>query len=165
MTKTEANLQQAFAGESQAHRKYLAYAKKAEQEGFVNVARLFRTTAEAEAIHALGHLNAMDGVKSTAENLQAAIEGETYESTAMYPAMLDQAQQENHKAKRMFGYAKQAEAVHARLYEMALQAVIQGKDLAESNIYLCPVCGYVELGQPPATCPICGLKGEKFIQV
>lgn len=165
MTKTEDNLKEAFAGESQANRKYLAFAKKAEQEGFLNVARLFRTAAEAEAIHAAGHLSALGGIRSTADNLKAAIEGETHEYTEMYPPMLDLARQENHKAKRMFGYAKEAEAVHARLYQLALEAVSQGKDLAESRIFLCPVCGHIELGAPPATCPICGIKADKYIQV
>lgn len=162
---TEANLKEAFAGESQANRKYLAFAKKAEQEGFANVARLFRTAAEAEAIHALGHLNALDAIQSTADNLRAAIEGETEEFTHMYPPMVEAAQAENHKAKRMFAYALKAEAVHAQLYKLALEAVTQGKDLTETSFYLCPVCGHIELGNPPAACPICGVKGDKFIQV
>jgi rubrerythrin len=165
MTKTEANLKEAFEGESQANRKYLAFAKKAEQDGFRNVARLFRTAAEAETVHALGHFSAMDGVKSTADNLRAAIEGETHEYTEMYPPMLEEAVAENHKAKRMFGFAKKAEAVHAQLYKLALEAVAQGKDLSETNFYLCPVCGHVEMGAPPAECPICGLKADKFVQV
>lgn len=165
MATTETNLKEAFAGESQANRKYMAFAKKAEQEGFVNVARLFRTAAEAETIHAMGHLNAMDAIKSTADNLRAAIAGETYEYTEMYPPMLTQAQTENHKAKRMFGYAVEAEAVHAELYKLALEAVSQGKDLADTKFYLCPVCGHIEAGNPPATCPICGIKGEKYVQV
>jgi len=165
MATTETNLKEAFAGESQANRKYMAFAKKAEQEGFVNVARLFRTAAEAETIHAMGHLNAMDSIKSTVDNLRAAIAGETYEYTEMYPPMLTQAQTENHKAKRMFGYAVEAEAVHAELYKLALEAVAQGKDLAETKFYLCPVCGHIEAGNPPATCPICGIKGEKYVQV
>jgi len=165
MATTETNLKEAFAGESQANRKYTAFAKKAEQEGFVNVARLFRTAAEAETIHAMGHLNAMDAIKSTADNLRAAIAGETYEYTEMYPPMLTQAQAENHKAKRMFGYAVEAEAVHAELYKLALETVSQGKDLAETKFYLCPVCGHIEAGNPPATCPICGIKGEKYVQV
>jgi rubrerythrin len=165
MATTEANLQEAFAGESQAYRKYMAFAKKADQEGFVNVARLFRTAAEAEAIHALGHLNALDGVKSTADNLRAAVEGETHEFTEMYPPMVNQAQAENHKAKRMFAFATQAEAVHAQLYKLALEAVAQGKDLAETKFYLCPVCGHIELGNPPAACPICGVKGSMYVQV
>jgi rubrerythrin len=165
MTTTENDLKVAFAGESQANRKYLAFAKKAEQEGFNNIARLFRTAAEAETIHALGHLNALDGVKSTAENLRAAVEGETYEYTEMYPPMLDLALKENHKAKRMFGYAAKAESVHAQLYKLALEAVAQGKDLGETKFYVCPVCGHIELGNPPATCPICGVKGDKYVQV
>jgi rubrerythrin len=165
MATTEFNLKEAFAGESQANRKYLAFAKKAEQEGFGNVARLFRTAAEAEAIHALGHLNSLNGVQSTADNLRAAVEGETHEFTEMYPPMLELAQKENHKAKRMFEYATKAEAVHAQLYKMALEAVSQGKDLAETKFYLCPVCGHIELGNPPASCPICSVKGEKYIQI
>jgi rubrerythrin len=165
MATTETNLKEAFAGESQANRKYLAFARKAEQEGFGNVARLFRTAAEAETIHAWAHLHAMDTVKSTADNLRAAIEGETYEFTQMYPPMLEQAQTENHKAKRMFGWAAKAEAVHAQLYKLALETVAQGKDLAETNIYLCPVCGHIELGNPPDKCPICGVKKETYIQV
>ena len=165
MTTNEANLKEAFAGESQANRKYLAFAKKAEQDGFVNVARLFRTAAEAETIHAMGHLNALDMVKSTAENLRAAVEGETHEFKEMYPPMLSQAQADNHKGKRMFGWAMKAEAVHADLYKLALEAVLQGKDLAETSFYLCPVCGHIEAGNPPAVCPSCGTKGEKYIQV
>jgi rubrerythrin len=165
MTTTENDLKAAFAGESQANRKYMAFAKKAEQEGFHNVARLFRTAAEAETIHALGHLNALDAVKSTAENLRAAVEGETYEYTEMYPPMLDAALKENHKAKRMFGYAAKAEEVHAKLYQLALAAVTQGKDLQETKFYLCPVCGHIELGNPPEVCPICGVKGEKYVQI
>jgi rubrerythrin len=165
MATTESNLKEAFAGESQANRKYLAFAKKAEQEGFTNIARLFRAAAEAETIHALGHLAAMDGVGSTADNLRVAVAGETYEYTEMYPLMLEQAITDDHRAKRMFRYAVKAEAVHAKLYQMALEAVVQGKDLAETKFYLCPVCGHIELGAPPESCPICGAKGEKFVQV
>lgn len=165
MADTDSNLKEAFAGESQANRKYLAFAKKAEQEGFSNVARLFRTAAEAETIHALGHFNAMGGVGSTADNLRAAIAGETYEYTEMYPPMLQQAIADDHRGKRMFGYAMKAEAIHAKLYQAALEAVAQGKDLAETRFYLCPVCGHIELGTPPATCPICGTKTEKFVEV
>ena len=162
---TETNLREAFAGESQANRKYLAFAKKADQEGFANVARLFRTAAEAETIHALAHLDALDAVQSTRDNLRTAVEGETYEFTEMYPPMLELAQKENHRAKRMFGYATKAEAVHARLYAMALEAVSDGKDLDEAKFFLCPVCGHIELGNPPDSCPICGAKKEKFRQV
>jgi len=163
MTDTIKNLKEAFAGESQANQKYRAFAKKAEQEGFVNVARFFRTAAEAECIHAEGHLKALEGISSTAENLQAAIDGETYEFTEMYPPMLEQAEADEHKAKRMFRYAVEAEAVHAKLYKQALEAVRQGKDL-DVDFYLCPVCGNIEFGKPTEDCPICGTKAEKFIQ-
>ncbi len=165
MASTDTNLQEAFAGESQANRKYLAFAKKAEQEGFANVAKLFRTAAEAETIHAMGHLAAMGAVGTTADNLKAAMEGETYEFTQMYPPMLDLAETDGHKAKRMFAYAMKTEEVHARLYKAALEAVAQGKDLAETSFYLCPVCGHIELGNPPESCPICGTKGDRFVQV
>lgn len=164
MTTTLDNLKEAFAGESQANQKYRAFAKKAEQDGLLNIARLFRTTAEAERIHAEGHLKSLDGVGSTAENLQAAIDGETYEFTTMYPPMLAQAETDDHKAKRMFGYAVQAEAVHAKLYKMALEAAKQGKDL-DVEFYLCPVCGYIEIGKPTEACPICKTKPEKFAQI
>ena len=164
MPATLDNLKEAFAGESQANQKYRAFAKKAEQDGLLNIARLFRTTAEAERIHAEGHLKSLDGVGSTAENLQAAIDGETYEFTTMYPPMLAQAEADDHKAKRMFGYAVQAEAVHARLYKMALEAAKAGKDL-DVEFYLCPVCGYIEIGKPTEPCPICKTKPEKFVQI
>jgi rubrerythrin len=159
------NLQEAFAGESQAYQKYRSFAARAEQDGFPNVARLFRTAAEAERIHAEGHLRALDGISATADNLKAAIGGETYESTEMYPPMLAQAEAEGHKARRMFGYAVQAEAGHAELYKRALEAVAQGKDLEAAGFYLCPVCGHIEFGQPPETCPICGTRGGRFVQV
>ena len=164
MSTTE-NLKEAFAGESQANQKYRAFAKKAEREGYPNIARLFRTTAEAERIHAEGHFKALDGLGSTVENLRAAIGGETYEFTEMYPPMLKQAEEEDHRAKIMFGYAVKAEAVHAKLYELALAAAEAGTDLEETRFYLCPTCGHIEFGTPPAECPVCGLKGEKFIEV
>jgi len=165
MSETTDDLKDAFAGESQANQKYRSYAEKAAKEGFPNVARLFATTAEAERIHAAGHLLALDGVGSTAENLQAAIDGETYEYTEMYPPMLEEAEAAGHRAKRMFGYAVKAEEVHARLYSMALEAVKRGEDLKAKSFYLCPVCGHIEIGSPPDACPICGAKGPKFIQV
>ncbi len=165
MATTENNLKTAFAGESQANRKYLAFAKKAEQEGFRNVARLFRTAAEAETIHALGHLAALDGIGATLDNVRAAMAGETYECTEMYPPMLEQATTDNHRAGRMFSYALKAEAVHAKLYQMALEALQQGHDLAGVEFYLCPVCGNIEIGKAPDACPICGAKCEKFIKM
>lgn len=165
MTSTKDNLKEAFAGESQASQKYLAFAEKAEREGFPNIARLFRTTAAAERIHAVGHMKALDWIGSTVENLQAAIAGETYEYTEMYPPMLEQAEAENNKAKRMFNYAVQAEEVHATLYNLALQAAQRGEDLEETEFYLCPYCGYIEFGKPTEPCPICGTKPDKFIQI
>lgn len=165
MPTTIENLKESFAGESQANQKYRAFAKKAEQDGFPNIAKLFRTTAEAERIHAEGHLKALEGIGSTADNLQAAIEGETYEYQKMYPPMLETAKADDHKAKRMFGYAVEAEAVHARLYTMAQEAVKQGKDLTNVEFYLCPVCGNIEIGKPTEACKVCGTKAEKFVLV
>ena len=165
MPNTLDNLKEAFAGESQANQKYRAFAKAAEKEGFKNVAKLFNTTAEAERIHAEGHLKSMEGIGSTLENLKAAIAGETYEFTEMYPPMLKQAEEEGHKAKKMFKWALDVEEIHAKLYKMALEAVEKGEDLSESEIYLCPVCGHIEIGTPPERCPYCGVKAEMYVQV
>ena len=165
MATTSENLSDAFAGESQAFQKYSAFAKKAEKEGFANIAKLFQTTAQAEKIHAEGHLKALDKIASTADNLQAAIDGETYEYTEMYPPMAEQATEEGHKGKTMFQYALDAEKVHAEIYTKALEAVKKGVDLDVSDFYLCPVCGYIELGQAPDKCPVCKVPGTKFTQV
>lgn len=165
MPETKENLKKAFAGESQAHQKYRAFGKKAEKDGFPNIARLFRTTAEAERIHAEGHLGALEGVGSTIENLEAALEGETYEFTEMYPPMLAQAEAEGSKAKRMFGFAVKAEEVHAKLYRLAMEAARRGEDLQAKEFYLCPVCGHIEFERPPETCPICNVKGDRFMTV
>lgn len=163
---TSDNLQAAFAGESQANRKYLAFAQKAESDGFPQVAKLFRAAAEAETIHAHAHLRALDGVKDTVENLKAAVEGERYEYQEMYPEFLETAQQEtNKRAEVSFKNALAAEEVHHSLYTQALEAVQAGKDLSTMSIYLCPVCGNLELGEAPDKCPICNLPGSKFIEV
>lgn len=164
MASTSENLHEAFAGESQAFQKYSAFAKKAQQDGFPNIARLFLLTAQAEKIHAEGHFKSMDGIGSTAQNLAAAIEGETYEFTTMYPPMVQQAEKDAHKAKRMFSLAVSAEAVHAELYSKALEAAKNGKDLGVTEFYLCPTCGYIEFGKAPDECPICGALGSKFIK-
>jgi rubrerythrin len=164
MTTTEENLAEAFAGESQANRKYLAFAAQAEKEGLPNIARLFRTTAEAETIHANGHLAALGGIGDTVKNLQAAVEGETWEYTEMYPPMLAKAEEEGHSARRMFAYAVEAEEVHANLYKQALAAASKGQDLTETEFYLCPICGHIELGSPPEKCPICGAKAARFVR-
>ncbi|HWC97873.1 MAG TPA: rubrerythrin family protein [Candidatus Sulfopaludibacter sp.] len=163
--QTIANLKEAFAGESQANQKYRAFAKKAELDGFPNIARLLRTTGEAERIHAEGHLKSLAEIGSTTENLRAAIEGETFEFTSMYPPMLQQAEAEDHRAKTMFRYALKAEAIHAELYRRALEAAEQGRDLAETKFYLCPICGQIEFGEPPERCPVCGTLAAKYIEV
>ena len=165
MPNTHDNLKEAFAGESQAFQKYTSFAEAAEKEGRPNIARLFRTTAQAERIHAAGHFQALEGVGATVDNLREAIGGETYEFEKMYPPMLAQAQAEGHKAARMFRFAVEAEKVHAVLYARALEAATRGEDLAESKFYLCPVCGHIEFGTPPEKCPICGVPAAKYVQV
>ena len=165
MATTKENLTEAFAGESQANQKYLSFAHEAESKGFSNIAKLFRTTAQAERIHAAGHFEALGGVGSTAENLEVAIGGEIFEHTEMYPPMLDQAEQDGHPAKRMFAYALKAERVHAELYTKALEAVRNGLDIEDAEVWLCPFCGHIELGNPPENCPICGAKASRYVQV
>jgi rubrerythrin len=165
MANTQENLKEAFAGESQAFQKYTSFAEAAEKEGMPNIARLFRTTAQAERVHAAGHFKALDGVGSTAANLKEAIGGETYEYEKMYPPMLATAEEEGHKAKRMFKYAVDAEEVHARLYAMALAAAEKGEDLTETTFHLCPVCGHIEFGEAPASCPICGVPASRYVTV
>lgn len=165
MATTKENLKEAFAGESQANQKYRAFAKKAEKDGFANIAKLFRTTAEAERIHAEGHLKALDMIQSTAENLQSAIDGETFEFTKMYPPMVELAEADGHKAKTMFKFAVDAERVHAEIYQKALEAVKKGVDLDTSDFYLCTVCGYIEVGSAPEKCPVCGALKKIFVQM
>lgn len=162
MPTTNDNLKTAFAGESQANRKYLAYAAKADKEGYPQIARLFRAAADAETIHALAHLQSMGAVGSTLENLKDAVAGETHEYTTMYPPMVAQAEQEGHRGKNMLKWANAVEKVHAELYQQALAALSAGKDLSTMEIYLCPVCGHLEVGNPPDKCPVCGLAGAKF---
>ncbi|MGC9326319.1 MAG: rubrerythrin family protein [Candidatus Hinthialibacter sp.] len=163
---TQKNLKEAFAGESQANRKYLAYAKKADSDGFPQVAKLFRAAAEAETIHAHAHLRAMDGIKSTLENLQDAVEGERYEYQEMYPEFLETSQKESEKRAEVgFKNALAAEEVHYNLYKQAMEAVKAGKDLSTMSIYLCPVCGNLEIGERPDKCFICNVSGDKFIEV
>lgn len=162
MPTTTENLKEAFAGESQANQKYKAFAKKAEKEGFANIAKLFRTTAEAERIHAEGHLKALEMIASTADNLQSAIDGETFEFEKMYPPMLDKANEDGHKAKTMFRFAVEAEEVHAQIYTKALEAVKNGVDLDVTDFHLCPICGFIELGEAPDKCPVCGALKKVF---
>jgi rubrerythrin len=165
MPTTQEDLAVAFAGESQANRKYLAFARAAEKEGHPQIARLFRAAADAETIHALGHFQNMGGVGTTLENLKSAVAGETYEYTEMYPPMVEQARAENHRGKTLLGFANEAEKVHARLFRQALEALQAGKDLSQMDVYLCPVCGDVEFGVVPDRCPICGAPAAKYQKV
>ncbi|MBF0177831.1 MAG: rubrerythrin family protein [Magnetococcales bacterium] len=161
--KTTDNLKAAFAGESQANRKYLAFAEKAEKEGFGQVARLFRAVADAETIHAHSHLRVLGGIKSTAENLQEAMGGEKYEFTEMYPGFVATAEAEGNKqAVRSMHNAMEVEKVHHQLFQQALAAVQSGKDLENLQIYVCPICGHTEIGTPPDTCPVCHAKGSVY---
>ena len=163
---TSDNLKEAFAGESQANRKYLAFARKADQEGFRQVAKLFRAAAEAETIHAHAHLRAMGGIKSTAENLQVAKDGEGYEFQTMYPGFLAEAKAEgNAAAVRAFEYALAAEKVHYAFYSKALESIKNGQDPANATVYLCPFCGNVEIGFLPDKCSICGAPRDKFVEI
>jgi len=164
MSKTEEYLKEAFAGESQANRKYLAFAAKADQEGYPQVARLFRAAAEAETVHAHSHLRALKGVKSTKENLQAAIDGETHEFKKMYPAMIEAAVAEGHKVgERSFRFANEVEKIHAGLYQKLLDSL--GGTQANNPYYVCPVCGFTEEKEAPGICPVCGAKGEMFKKI
>lgn len=160
---TTDNLMGAFAGESQANRKYLAFAAQAEKDGYPEIAKLFRAAADAETIHALSHFKVAGGVKSTAENVQAAISGENYEHTAMYPEFIAEAEKEgNAAAVRTFTLANEVEKVHEALYKIAAEALASGKDIEPNKLYICPVCGYLEYGSAPETCPVCGAKGSVF---
>ena len=163
---TTDNLQEAFAGESQANRKYLAFAKKADQDGLPQVAKLFRAAAEAETVHAHAHLRVLGGIKSTAENLEAAIEGEGHEFRTMYPQFLAEAQAEGMKpAEFSFKNALAVEEIHHGLYSKALAAVQAGNDLPATAIYVCPVCGNTVEGGVPDQCPVCNVPGERFMQI
>lgn len=159
--KTLENLMAAFAGESQANRKYLAYAKKAETEGKYNAAKLFRAAADAETLHALKEFDVAGKVKSTKENLMDGIAGETYEYQEMYPPFIEQAEKDGNKAAAtVFTHAMKAEQIHARLYQEALDGL---DDAEEKHYYLCPVCGNIETS-PTDKCSICGVSGAKFIE-
>jgi rubrerythrin len=159
-SKSEKNLKDAFAGESQANRKYLAFAKKAEAEGYKQVAKLFRAAAEAETIHAHNHLRELGGIKSTKENLGEAIDGESYEFQKMYPKMIEEAKAEaNALAERTFVYANEVEKIHADLYRKALENL--GKNDA-TDYYVCQVCGMTVEGEAPDECPVCKAKKQAF---
>ena len=161
--KSEQNLRDAFAGESQANRKYLAFAQKADQEGYAQAAKLFRAAAEAETVHAHTHLRTLKGINATADNLREAIAGETYEFQSMYPEMIETAKAEGNKtAERSFMFANEVEKIHAALYQKALDNLDR---LEAADYYVCSVCGYTCENEPPDTCPVCQAKAKAFFKV
>jgi len=163
MSNTEKNLEKAFAGESQANRKYLAFAKKAEEEGFKQAAKLFRAAAEAETVHALNHLRELGFIKSTKENLAEAIKGESYEFQKMYPKMIEDAKADGNKgALRSFNFANKVENIHAELYRKALENF--GK-MPDVDYYVCQVCGNTVEEEAPEKCPICGAPKKMFKKI
>mgnify|MGYP001570014917 CR=1 FL=1 len=163
---TEKNLQEAFAGESQANRRYTAFARKADAEMLPNVAKVFRAAAAAETVHALSHLRVLGAVKSTGENLQAAIEGEAYEFKTMYPAFLSEAEKEKNAAAVLtFKGALAVEKTHHALYTKALEAVKAGSDLPEAPMWVCEVCGETFMGAHPDRCPVCNAPKAKFTEI
>lgn len=164
MSKTINNLKNAFAGESQANRKYMAISKKAEEEGFQQVAKLFHAVAEAETIHAHNHLKALGEVKSSSDNLKAAIGGENYDVVSMYPPMVAEAEAEGNKqAARSFRWAMEVEKLHEVLYRQALENL--GKEKTAMDYYICPVCGYTHEGPISVNCPVCGTPAKRFVQM
>lgn len=166
MTKTDENLKAAFAGESQANRRYLAFAWKADEEGFTQVAKLFRAAAEAETVHAMNHLKTLGEIKSTMENLNTALGGETYEFNKMYPEFLGIAKQEGNKqATWSFDLANKVEKVHAKLYQKAIDAIKSKKDIEKVDYYVCGVCGNTVEGSAPDVCPICGSPKSKYTKM
>ena len=166
MSNTMDNLGAAFAGESQASRKYLYFAEKAEEEGHKQIARLFRAASDAETVHARNHLKVMQGIKSTQDNLKEAIGGESYEFTDMYPAFIKQAEAEgDNKAKDSFDLANKVEQIHHRLYQAALSMLEKGQAMVEKPIYVCQVCGNTVEGEAPDRCPICGAPKKMFKRI
>lgn len=166
MSESIKNLKNAFAGESQANRRYLAFAQKADEEGFNQIAKLFRAAAEAETVHALNHLKVMGKIKSTIENLNTAISGETFEFTKMYPEYLEVAKQEGNKqATWSIEVANKVEKIHARLFKRAAEALRNSEDLERVTYYVCGVCGNTVEDMPPEKCPICNAPKTRFLEV
>ena len=163
MSKTEQNLRDAFAGESQANRKYLAFAKKAERDGYPQAAKLFRAAAEAETVHAHAHLRVLGEIGATLDNLKVAVAGETHEFKNMYPEMIEEAKAEGNKtAERSFAFANEVEKIHAELYQKAIDNL---DSLEEADYYVCSVCGMTVENEPPDKCPVCGAKASAFFKV
>jgi rubrerythrin len=166
LTKTDENLKAAFAGESQANRMYLAFAKKAEEEGYPQIAMLFKAAAQSETVHALNHLQVMGHVKSTSDNLGTAVSGETYEFKKMYPEFIEDANKDgNKKAIVSFDYANKVEQIHAALYQKALDALKNKQQPAKAQYWVCPLCGNAFENSTHDFCPICATKKEKFMKI
>jgi len=166
VAKTIENLKNAFAGESQANRRYIAFARKADEEGFPQIAKLFRAAAEAETVHALNHLKTLGEIKSTASNLETALSGETFEFMKMYPEYSKVAAQEGNKqADWSFDVASKVEQIHANLYTKAIETLKNKKDFVATDYYVCGVCGNTVEGSPPEKCPICGAPRSKFNKI
>ena len=166
MNKSQDNLGTAFAGESQANRRYIAFARKANEEGFPQIAKLFRAAAEAETVHALNHLRIRNEVKSTLENLETAVSGETFEYNEMYPEYIKEADaEENRPATWCFEVANKVEKIHASLFSKAIDALKSGKDLSKREFFVCDVCGNTVENVVPEKCPICNAPKTRFSQV
>jgi len=166
MADTKKNLEAAFAGESKANRTYLAFAKKADEEGHKGIARLFRAAAAAETVHALNHLNVLRGVGGTLDNLKAAYAGEHHEFSEMYPEFLEIAKKENEsEAQQTFYWAHEVEKIHGQLYQAAISSLSAGNDIAAKCFYVCQRCGYTAENDAPAVCPVCGAKKELFTKI
>jgi len=166
MTQTNDNAQEAFAGESQANRKYLFFAEQADKEGLKQVARLFRAAADAETVHAKNHLKVLKGIGSTTENLKAAVSGENHEFTEMYPAFIKQAEVDgDQEAKKSFDLANQVEEIHHELFGAFLDKVEKDESIEEKQIYVCQYCGNTVEGEPPGKCQVCGVGQKMFKQI
>ena len=164
--QTENNIREAFGGESQANRRYMFSAEKAEKEGYPQIARLFRAVAEAETVHARNHLNAMDAIGATKDNLMAASIGEHHEYTGMYPAFIEVAREEkNDRAERTFDWANRVEKIHFGYFEAALKDVKEGKKPEDKTYYVCQTCGNTVTGSPPDKCPICASPASRFKKI
>jgi len=166
MSKTTEDLKAAFAGESQANRRYLAFAKAAEKEGYAEIAKLFRAVAAAETVHAHNHLRILGEINNTTENLKAAMAGENYEVVTMYPNFIQDADNEGEKkALNSFKWAMEVEKEHEVLYKEALENLMAGKTISGEDYYVCPVCGHTHRGNPPDKCPVCGAPGKRFERI
>jgi len=166
MGDTDEDLQEAFAGESQANRKYLAFARQAEEEGYPQIAKLFRAAAQSETVHAMNHLQVMGGISDTLRNLNEAAEGESEEFREMYPEFIERAKEnDNHNARDSFEYAMEVEEIHHGMYRETIEALEQGQDLPETSFFVCQGCGNTVRDEAPDSCPVCGAPRSMFTEI